>query len=65
MANGSTKTTVRHRVEAQPLLGQRAKETQAFGTLTRYPLGLDDQARASAVEGLNQILVDTSSLRDM
>jgi len=51
--------------EAQPILGQRAKETQPFGTLTRYPLGLSDQARTSSVEALNQLLADSISLRDM
>jgi starvation-inducible DNA-binding protein len=51
--------------EAQPIVGQRAKETQAFGTLTRYPLGLSDQARTTSVEALNQLLADSISLRDM
>jgi starvation-inducible DNA-binding protein len=52
-------------VEAQPILGQRGKETQAFGSLTRYPLGLSDEARKVSVVGLNQLLADTISLRDM
>ena len=51
--------------EAQPILGQRAKETQPFGTLTRYPLGLSEQARTASVEALNQLLADSISLRDM
>ena len=51
--------------EAQPILGQRGRETQPFGTLTRYPLGLSDQARTACVEALNAILADTISLRDM
>jgi starvation-inducible DNA-binding protein len=51
--------------EAQPILGQRARETQAFGTLTRYPLGLADEARAVSVTGLNQVLADTIFLRDL
>jgi len=50
---------------AQPILGQRAPEIQAFGTLTRYPLGLSDQARRASVEALNLLLADTISLRDM
>jgi len=52
-------------VEAQPILNQRSKETQAFGTLTRYPLGLGDEARLTSVNGLNQILADSMMLRDM
>jgi starvation-inducible DNA-binding protein len=53
------------KLEAQPVLGQRAKETQPFGTLARYPLGLSDSARAQSVEALNQLLCDTMCLRDM
>jgi starvation-inducible DNA-binding protein len=62
----TTRTEHAHRPgPAQPIVGQRAKETQAFGTLTRYPLGLSDQARSSSVEALNQLLADSISLRDM
>src|ERR1044071_7308691 len=50
---------------AQPIVGQRGKETQPYGTLARYPLGLSDQVRAATVEGLNLLLADTISLRDM
>lgn len=52
-------------LEAEPLIGQRGKITQPFGTLTRHPLGLSDDARAASVEALNQLLADTASLRDM
>jgi starvation-inducible DNA-binding protein len=51
--------------EAQPILGQRGNETQPFGTLARYPLGLSDQARTTCVDALNAILADTISIRDM
>jgi starvation-inducible DNA-binding protein len=51
--------------EAQPLLAQRGKETQPYGTLTRLPLGLDEKVRQGSVEALNQVLVDTMTLRDM
>jgi starvation-inducible DNA-binding protein len=51
--------------EAQPIMGQRGPVTQAFGTLTRYPLGLSDQARAASTHALNQILADSICLRDM
>jgi starvation-inducible DNA-binding protein len=56
---------VKNVAEAQPILGQRSKETQPFGTLTRYPLGLGDEARMTSVNGLNQILADSIMLRDM
>ena len=51
--------------EVQPIVGQRAGESQAYGTLTRYPLGLSDHARHASVDALNQILADAISLRDM
>jgi starvation-inducible DNA-binding protein len=51
--------------EAQPVLGQRSKEIQTFGTLARYPLGLSDAARTASVEALNQVLCDTMVLRDL
>jgi starvation-inducible DNA-binding protein len=51
--------------EAQPILHQRSKETQRYGALTSYPLGLRDDVRAASVEALNQILCDTMVLRDM
>ena len=50
---------------AQPLLGQRAPEIQPYGTIAHYPLALDEQARATSVEVLNQILADTMVLRDL
>lgn len=50
---------------AQPLVGQRSPEIQAFGTLTQYSLGLSDEARVRSVEALNLLLVDTISLRDL
>ncbi|HTB74293.1 MAG TPA: DNA starvation/stationary phase protection protein [Polyangiaceae bacterium] len=51
--------------EAQPIMRQRSRETQPFGTLARYPLSLGDDARAASVEALNQVLCDTIVLRDM
>jgi starvation-inducible DNA-binding protein len=51
--------------EAQPILRQRGKETQPYGTLTRYPLGLGDDVRAASVQAVNQILCDTMVLRDL
>ena len=50
---------------ATPVLGQRASETQVFGTLVRHPLGLSDEALASSVESLNRLLADSLSIRDL
>ena len=51
--------------EAQPILRQRSREMQPFGTLARYPLALADDVRAASAEVLNQVLCDTIVLRDM
>ena len=51
--------------EAQPITRQRGRETQPFGTLARYPLGLGDEVRAASVTDLNKVLCDTIVLRDM
>ena len=46
---------------ATPVLGQRASETQVFGTLVRHPLGLSDEALASSF--LSAHVVDTPLVR--
>jgi starvation-inducible DNA-binding protein len=53
------------RTTAEPLLGQRSRETQPYGTLARYPIALSDQARTASIETLNQVLADTICLRDL
>jgi starvation-inducible DNA-binding protein len=45
--------------------GQRAKETQAFGTIVRLPIALDGSVCADSVKHLNHILADTMTLRDL
>ena len=61
----SDKGTVRTTQRAQPLLRQRAPEIQPYGTLTQYPIALDERVRAASIEALNQILADTMMLRDL
>jgi starvation-inducible DNA-binding protein len=58
-------TKIARSLEAQPITGQRGHETQPFGTLTRYGLGLSDQARITSVDALNRLLADTLALRDL
>lgn len=48
-----------------PLLGQRGREIQPYGTISRRPIGLDSEVCEKSVAALTQILVDTISLRDM
>jgi starvation-inducible DNA-binding protein len=62
--NGRSRTQGRT-FSAQPRTGQRARELQAFGTLTRLPIALDESVRQSSVEILNQTLADTITLRDL
>jgi starvation-inducible DNA-binding protein len=51
---------------AQPLLHQRAVETQAFGkVIGEVPLALSCEAREQSARKLNQILADTMTLRDL
>ena len=50
---------------ARPRTGQRAAEIQAFGTIVKLPNGLSETVCRQSVERLNQILVDTMTLRDL
>ncbi len=50
---------------AQPLLHQRAHEIQAYGRITKLPIALDEKVCVKMVELLNQVLVDTMTLRDL
>src|SRR5437870_9115667 len=50
---------------ARPLVGQHAKEIQAFGTIAPLPIGLDEGVCEQSANALNQILADTMTLRDM
>jgi starvation-inducible DNA-binding protein len=67
--NGSTDGKVgksdMQNTKASPLMHQRGKELQKFGTLRSIPIGLPDKARMENVEALNQILADTMTLRDL
>jgi starvation-inducible DNA-binding protein len=51
--------------QAQPVMAQRRREIQPYGTITRLPIGLDEKVCAASVGTLNQILADTITLRDL
>jgi starvation-inducible DNA-binding protein len=51
--------------KASPLLGQRGKIVQEYGTVIDLPSGLDQQVRLESVRNLNQVLADTIMLQDM
>jgi starvation-inducible DNA-binding protein len=50
---------------AQPILNQRSKAIQPYGTLVTYPLTLSEGARKAVVDALNQVLADSIYLREM
>jgi starvation-inducible DNA-binding protein len=58
-------TKVQRNLEARPITGQRSAESQPYGTLTGFGLGLTDAARVASVDALNRLLADTISLRDL
>jgi len=54
-----------HRNGAEPKVGQRGPELQAFGTIAPLPNGLDPKELVGVVGDLNQLLADTMTLRDL
>jgi starvation-inducible DNA-binding protein len=52
-------------VLAQPILNQRGKDIQPYGTEVDYQNTLSEPVRKASVDALNQILADSIYLRDM
>ncbi len=50
---------------ATPLAHQQAHEVQPFGHIVRMPIALSETACGEAVDNLNQLLADTTTLRDL
>jgi starvation-inducible DNA-binding protein len=50
---------------SQPLIHQRAHETQPVNRLLKLPIALDIEVCKKSVELLNQLLADTMVLRDL
>jgi starvation-inducible DNA-binding protein len=50
---------------ANPLLGQRGKIVQEYGTVINLPIGLEEKVRLESTGNLNQVLADTIMLRDL
>jgi len=63
--NGRAHASDMKNTKASPVLHQRGKELQKYGTLRMIPIGLPDKVRMAHVDALNQILADTMSLRDL
>jgi starvation-inducible DNA-binding protein len=66
MAKKDTVSTSPAKVSAQPRLHQKAREIQAYGTVSfLLPLELEEPVRLEMTEQLNQLLADTITLRDL
>jgi starvation-inducible DNA-binding protein len=50
---------------AKPIINQEGIELQPFETIVKLPIGLGEKECKESVERLNQILVDTMTLRDL
>ena len=61
-AHAAAKTA---RADARPITGQRGREIQPFGSITRIPIGLSEKICKGSVTALNQVLADTMTLRDL
>ena len=62
----SQKSSARARAqESAPITGQRGREIQKFGTISRIPNGLSEKVCQASVTALNQVLADTMTIRDM
>ena len=60
------KEVVKSGNRAELLLHQKARAIQVFGTVrAQLPIALEESVRKGAVDDLNQVLVDTMSLRDL
>jgi starvation-inducible DNA-binding protein len=60
-----TKNAPTNGTKASPVLNQRAKPIQKFGTVVRLPIGLDEKVTLDSTKDLNQLLADTIMLRDL
>ena len=66
MAKKHNETNATRRISAQPRLHQRAREIQAYGTVSHVlPLELEEPVRLEMTAQLNQMLADTMTLRDL
>src|SRR4051812_8426431 len=64
-SNGKVAASDMNNSKASPVLHQRGKELQKYGTLRTIPIGLTDKTRLENIEAMNQILADTMTLRDL
>ena len=67
--NGTTKAsttkTVQRTDSAEPVMNQRGRILQKYGTTIKMPIGLDEKVCSQSVEMLNKVLANTMTIRDM
>src|SRR3954449_3549459 len=51
--------------KSAPILNQRAPSIQAFGTVIKLPIGLEEEVLVESTNNLNQLLADTIMLQDL
>jgi len=63
---GTVRQLTSRRLSAQPHLNEKSNEIQKYGTVLHLvPLDLEEPVRLEITEQLNQLLVDTMTLRDL
>ncbi len=60
-----SKSKKRSHQESAPITGQRGREIQKYGTISRIPNGLSEDVCKKSVTALNQVLADTMTIRDL
>ena len=50
---------------AEPIINQRGRILQQYGTVIKLPIGLEEDVCLKSVNALNQVLADTITIRDM
>ena len=66
MAKKDNHSTRQITLDSQPRIHQRAREIQAYGTVSHaLPLDLEEPVRLEMTEQLNLLLADTITLRDL
>ncbi len=60
-----TATTAPDKNAAEPIMNQRGRILQDYGSVVKLPIGLDEGICLKSVTALNQVLADTITLRDM
>jgi starvation-inducible DNA-binding protein len=66
MSKKSVSVTTQTEINSQPRIHQRAREIQAYGTVSHaLPIALEEPVRLEMTEQLNRLLADTITLRDL